>query len=242
MEKKRYILIGCEVVKPEVEAIVARGNCAAEILYVDQGLHSVGKIKMPQQLQEIIDGVDQSQYEAILLMYGICNYGILGLHADIPIVVPRAHDCITFFLGSKEEYRSFFDEHPGTMFFASGWDQSNLDSQQEFDLVTLREKYVEEFGEDNADYLMEMMGAYTAHYSKMSFINTGTGEVEKFRSLAKQIAEDSGWEFIEKEGSTRLFEMMLSGDWNDSDFLIIQPGEMIAPTYRDDIIKAVARA
>ena len=37
------------------------------------------------------------------------------------LVVPRAHDCITLFLGSKERYLDYFQTHPGVYFKTSGW-------------------------------------------------------------------------------------------------------------------------
>jgi len=36
-------------------------------------------------------------------------------------VVPRAHDCITLLLGSKERYAKLFGERPGTYWYSAGW-------------------------------------------------------------------------------------------------------------------------
>ena len=59
---------------------------------------------MSARLGEILASVDESKYEAILLGYGLCSNGLVGLTArSIPLVIP-VHDCITLFLGSKEQY------------------------------------------------------------------------------------------------------------------------------------------
>ena len=52
----------------------------------------------------------------------LCSNGLVGLTArNIPVVVPRAHDCITLFLGSKERYLDYFQSHTGVYFKTSGW-------------------------------------------------------------------------------------------------------------------------
>ena len=39
----------------------------------------------------------------------------------MPLVIPRAHDCIALFMGSRQRYREYFDAHPGTYYRTSGW-------------------------------------------------------------------------------------------------------------------------
>jgi hypothetical protein len=59
---------------------------------------------MSARIQESIDRVDPARHEAVLLGYGLCNNGVVGLHAPVPLVISRAHDCITLLLGSRERY------------------------------------------------------------------------------------------------------------------------------------------
>ena len=70
-----------------------------------------------------VDAVDTSAgYEAILLGYARCNDGVAGVTArQVPLVIPRAHDCITFFFGSRETYKKYFDRYPGTYYMTTGW-------------------------------------------------------------------------------------------------------------------------
>jgi hypothetical protein len=38
-------------------------------------------------------------------VYGLCNLALTSLRARaVPVVVPRAHDCITLYLGSRQRY------------------------------------------------------------------------------------------------------------------------------------------
>jgi len=53
---------------------------------------------MQARLQAAIDKVEERQYDALLMGYGLCNNGIVGLTTkSIPLVIPRGHDCITVF-------------------------------------------------------------------------------------------------------------------------------------------------
>ena len=87
-----------------------------------KGLHDLGSEQMQARVQEAVDAVDTEAYDAILLGYGLCNNGLVGITAkDIPLVLPRAHDCITLFLGDRKRYSTYFIDHPGTYFKTSGW-------------------------------------------------------------------------------------------------------------------------
>ncbi len=77
---------------------------------------------MSAKLKEVLAAVDETKYDAVLLGYALCSNGLVGLTAGkIPLVLPRAHDCITLFLGSKERYLDYFQAHTGVYFKTSGW-------------------------------------------------------------------------------------------------------------------------
>jgi len=55
------------------------------------------------------------RHDAIVLAHGLCGEATAGLRAgSIPLVVPRSHDCITIFLGSRDRYTTEFTGNPGT--------------------------------------------------------------------------------------------------------------------------------
>ena len=239
--KKQYIVIACEVIYRELCAAAAENENPVDLHFVRQALHSMGSIQMPIELQAIIDTIDTSQYEAILLGYGLCNNGTCGLVADIPIVIPRAHDCITLLMGSKEMYRDFFDKNPGTMYSTSGW--SDLTSDFSDDDVYSEAKYqefVELYGEDAAEYVKETLFGFEKHYHKYCFINTGVGSTEQVRQSVIHQAQELGWEFEEIHGSDTLFKHLISGNWLEEEFIVIEPGHIAKPSYHDDIFKQEA--
>ena len=127
----RLILIACEIFYREVSAVVARSVNRVDVRFLPKGLHDIGQVKMQQELAEALDDIDETQYDAAVLGYGLCNNGLVGLSArSIPLVVPRAHDCITLFLGGKERYLEYFHNNPGVYFKTTGWIERGEGLQQ----------------------------------------------------------------------------------------------------------------
>ena len=138
----------CKVLQREAYLCAAQSPNTIDIVLVPQGLHNEPD-KLRLAVQEALKAETDPRgrkYDASLLGYGLCSNGIAGLQAGIPIIVPRAHDCITLLLGSKEKYREYFDSHPGVYWYSSGWIEHSLQpgrERVELLLQTYREKYGE---------------------------------------------------------------------------------------------------
>src|SRR5271169_4196374 len=116
----RLKLISCEVFTRELCDTAARSVHQVDLAFLPKGLHDIGCAGMLSRLQAAVDAVEAPQYDAILLGYGLCNNGIAGLTArTLPIVVPRAHDCMTLFFGSRDRYEDYFRKNPGTYFLTT---------------------------------------------------------------------------------------------------------------------------
>jgi hypothetical protein len=242
-DQKRYIVIACAVFAREVHSCASSSKNIIDTILLDQGLHDIVEVGMVTELQKTIDEVDIDKYDAILLGYGLCNNGIRGLHAPIAMVIPKAHDCITLLMGSKEKYREYFDANPGTYYKSTGWVEqvthhlSNPDSTTTKMGMQQYDEYVKLYGEDNAKYLMETLGeGGLKHYTKLTYIDTGVGDFPEYKEAMKGDAAERGWEYEEYQGNMDLLVKMFDGDWNDEDFIVLQPGKKVKPTYGDDII------
>ncbi|OGV67030.1 MAG: hypothetical protein A2498_13215 [Lentisphaerae bacterium RIFOXYC12_FULL_60_16] len=242
--RKRYRLISCEIFYREICSLIANSPVRCDVEFLPKGLHDLGVEKMRPRIQERIDAVTPDMADHILMGYGLCNNGIVGLTAgQIPLVVPRAHDCITLFLGDRARYRTCFEAHPGTYYLTSGWLERN-DSEsagdetvsQKLGLFLQYEELVQKYGEDNARYIMETMGDAVAHYDRVAYINMGLACETCFRDEARAIAAKRGWSFDELAGSMDLLRKLVYGDW-DSSFLIVPPGGRIAAAYDDGVIR-----
>ena len=238
----RLVLIGCAVLHRECHYCAAVSRNIVEVRLCEKALHDIGAGRMSARLQAEIDAVDTGAYDAILLAYGLCNNGMVGLHAKVPIVAPRAHDCITLLMGSKEKYLEYFNRNPGTYYHSSGWVERSTSSFDNPDSTTTRmgistyQEYVDKYGEENAKYLMETLGMM-ANYDKFAYIDTGVGNFPAYKAEVRQAAAKNGWKFEEIPGSVDLLLRLVNGEWADDDFLVIPPGDTIEPTHDKKIIR-----
>lgn len=243
----RLKLIACEIFFREMCAAAARSLNQIDLEFLPKGLHDIGAAAMLGRLQACVDQVDAARYEAVLLGYALCGNGLAGLTArDRPLVAPRAHDCITLFLGSKERYLEYFNSHPGVYFKTTGWIERGADLAQ-LDQSAIRRKmgigqsYEElaaRYGEDNARFLWEQIGDYTRNYGQYTFIEMGVEPDDRFERLAREQAAERGWKFEKIQGDMTLIQRLMDGPWDDADFLVTPPGARVAVTYDEQIIRA----
>ncbi len=208
------------------------------------GLHNQ-PLSLRQRLQAQIDATGGQGYDAITLAYGLCGQATAGLVArEIPLVIPRAHDCITLFLGSRSRYQAQFEQNPGTYWYAHDYIQRRDNTNTSLSLGAgvdndrLQERYqefVEKFGEDNAQYLMEVMGAWQSHYNRAAYIDMGVGDGAAVESHAHDEAQRRGWAFERVAGDYTLIRRLLAGEWDD-DFLVVEPGQQIAMAYDEGVV------
>ncbi len=240
----RLRLISCEIFYREICWAVARSPNQIDVEFLPKGLHDMGAAAMRAQLQAAVDRVDAARYEAVLLGYALCGNGLAGLTArSLPLIVPRAHDCITLFLGSRQRYLEYFHSHPGVYFQTTGWIErgQHIPQLSIHDKLGGRRSFQElaaRYGEDNARYLQEALGDYTRHYGQITFIEMGLEPDSSFEQRARREAEARGWRFEKVEGDLSLIRRLADGPWDEGDFLRVPPGWRIVATYDEEVIGA----
>jgi hypothetical protein len=242
----RLKIIGCNVLTREINHWAARSPHIVDVLLLERTLHN-DPDDLRRTLQAAID--ESKEYDAVVLGYGLCSNGAAYLVArDVPVVIPRAHDCMTLFLGSRDRYQTSFDSSPGTYYYTAGWVE-RAGAKEERTTPEGLEKteeifadYVRRFGEDNAQYLFETLHTWWKTYTRAAFIAMGLPDAERFETVAREmvvdVAREFGWEFEDIGGDQRLFSLLASGEYNPHDFLIARPGEQIVPSYHGEILMA----
>jgi hypothetical protein len=244
----RIRVAACDVLRREMYACAARAAPAVEVTLLEQGLHDNSDL-CRGRLQPLVDSTDPERFDALVLGYGLCNNALVGLRAGrVPLVVPRAHDCITLLLGSKERYARLFAEHPGTYWFSRGWlechenggerfepmQKSGLAPERRADFADLVAKY----GEDNARYLTEFFEGWKRHYTRGALIEFDGDRDERLADKVRAICQERGWEFAPVPGDLTLLEAGLAGRWDAERFLVLAPGEQVRASYDERILKA----
>jgi hypothetical protein len=246
---KHYIALTCEALTRSIYALSAESDNTITVRLFKQGLHNRPP-NLRDVLQAQIDAIEPDECDAILLVYGICGMATVGLTArHTPLVIPRAHDCITLILGSRERYQTEFNAHPGTYWYTVDYmehleEGSSValgaagieDEQKQYD------EYVAKFGQETADMLIEEMRQWSRHYSRAAFVDMGLGNSTPFEQKAQDKAAAEGWIYERKNGSNRLLAQLIAGDWSEEDFLIVPPGQTITQVYDDRLVDAANKS
>ncbi len=235
----RLQFITCKVMQREAYFCAARSKNVVDIVLMEQGLHDEPE-KLRREVQKALDNTCDIQgrpYDASLLGYGLCSNGIVGLSAKIPIVAPRGHDCITLLLGSKDRYQEYFDSHRGVYWYSPGWIESGKQPSEERYEKMLKE-YKEKYGDDNAQYLMEVEQKWIKEYDWATYIDWGFVDSDEYKNYTKRCAEFLRWNYDELKGSPVLMQKLVDGHWHYSEFLVVKPGQKIGEDLTNDgIIK-----
>ncbi|OGV58122.1 MAG: hypothetical protein A2X49_02590 [Lentisphaerae bacterium GWF2_52_8] len=238
-------LICCEVLYREACWAASRSRNHIDLEFVPKGLHDLKSQEMRSRLQALIDANEEKGYEQILLGYALCNNGCAGLCArNTPLVITKAHDCITLFLGGRQRYADYFNANPGTYFLSSGWlergandgELKELSIQHNTGMDSSYEEFVEKYGEDNAQFLYDTLCNTTKNYGRFAYINMGIEPAEIFRAKAQAAAARQNWLLEEVPGDIGLLQRLADGPWDASEFLTVTPGHQIAATYDGDIL------
>lgn len=233
---EKYYIISCHVLWREITHYASLSKHIFNFKFLEQGLHDTPDT-LRTEVQKAIDEVDGDGYSAILLGYGLCSNGISGITAGkTRLAVVRGHDCITHLLGSKERYREFFDKNPGTYWYSPGWIETSAQPGKERYEKT-RNAYIEKYGEDNAEYLMQMEQNWFNEYSNAAYVDLGFDDTSRHKKFTKECATWLKWNYVELKGDPALLIKWLDGRWDSEDFLIVEPGETIVPSNDDKIIK-----
>jgi hypothetical protein len=241
----RLKLIGCEVLFREMCDACAHSPHQVDPEFLPKGLHDLGGRPMAAKIQEVVDRALEGVYDAILLGYGLCGNGLDGLTArHTRLVAPRAHDCISLLMGSRERYQAYFEGNPGTYYRSTGWLERGKDLQQlaheTMGFDESLEALIGKYGEDNGRYLYEEMTRYRSHYSKLTFIETGLEPGPAFVAEAAAEAADKCWSFERLPGDLDWLRRMVNGEWAEAEFVIAAPGQRIVPSYDAGVLKVRA--
>lgn len=233
----KYKLICCEVFLREICLAVSQSLNTIDPEFTPKAAHEQPDA-LRQLIQGKIDALEQSKgYDAVLLVFGLCGNSTAGIKAgSVPVIIPRAHDCCTIFLGSKEKFIDNFKDNPSAEWTSSGYMERGDTYLRETDtgkLLGMDKSYqdlVQQYGEDNAKHVWESIHP-AANNSEFFYIEVPETSQSGHLDKAKSLAGEQGMSLRIIKGDMRLLRGLLEGNWDEKDYLIIPPGKQIKPVY-----------
>jgi hypothetical protein len=213
MSPSRSKIIACKTVLEEMKPLLPPD---LESLSLESGLH-LHPDKLRDALQALIDEIT-ADTKIIILGYGLCSMGVIGLKAaDSTLVVPQIDDCVAIFLGSRRAYKRELSQEPGTYFLSKGWIEAGITLLDE--LKRMEQRY----GKRRAEQLMERM---LQQYRRLAFIDMGHQDQEPYRQFSRRAAKKLNLYYQEIKGAPEFLEKMCNGPW-DEEFVVAPPGHPI---------------
>ena len=243
-----FRLIACNIFEREACACISRSPHVVDVDFVELGEHARPD-GLRTLLQARIDAADAAtrHYDAVLLLFGLCGNAGVGLVAGrTPLVIPRAHDCATVLLGSRQAFKRHFGDNPSQGFSSNGYaDRGTYLLRKPEDgggVIADGDAYqelVKQYGEENARYVWETMhpvhpGDDRAVFIRVPGVDDAT-QAARFRAQA----EAQGKRYEELAGDLRLVAALVNGQWAPDEFLLVAPGCRTYGVYDwDEIIRA----
>jgi len=236
----RLHVIGCGVLAVDLEAVAKRLGVDVSMQFLPEGLHRTPN-ELRRRLQEAIDEASSARRgDIIAIGYGVCGLGTVGIHArNVPLAIPRVHDCIALFLGSDAAYREQFAKYPGTYYISAGWvegktePQSMRESAQQSDQDGAGvlgptdldfEKLLERHGRENAEAIRYFLNSWQRNYQRAAFIDTGASAGRrKYADIARAMADEFGWRYEELPGTGELLTKLLRVRQSTDEVLLVPP-------------------
>ena len=208
----------------------------------------------PELLKQLLsERIEQSfsgsrrKYDALILGFGLCGNSIIGLSCPVPMVVPRAHDCCTIHMGSKESFAACFGDRLSTRWCSTGYFERsatpgsgyfNVDPLANYKTSAEYMHFVEQYDEETADYLWETLHPAMESNESIYIKVDGFEYSDALSSYAARM-EEQGIDLVTVDGDVSLLRALINGEWDDGRFLTVAPGEKIAGVYdMEQVIKA----
>ena len=231
-------LICCDVFARMVCGFISGSPHIVDVEFIPMLSHNE-PAKLRAELQGRIDAaVGRKKYEKLIMGFGLCGNTTSGLTCGIPMILPRAHDCCTMFMGSKESFMSGFGGSLSARWSSNGYYERSFVADTtgyystELTYKTNAEylKLVEDYGEDNAEYVWTTMHPQIESKEAV-YIRIDGFEYNDSLMEYRRYVEGEGCELKVLEGDKSFIEELVNGPWDNKKFLHVAPGEKVVPIY-----------
>jgi len=232
--KKPYV-IACAVLALDIKYAAEKLGLEIGVKFLEGGLHDRPDL-LRKKLQGAIDELSASgRCDRIVVGYGVCGRGTVDIQArNIPLAIPKVHDCIALFLGGDAAYRDEFKKYPGTYYISAGWYEEKTEplSQRKLSAYYGDEKLnygelVDKYGEKAAKETFQFLSTWQKNYQRAAFIETGAKLSPKYEEYAREMAAEYKWKYEKITGHRILIEKLLTANETTDEILVVAPNHVI---------------
>ena len=211
-------IISCKVFEPYIKRIQAETGTVFDVQWIDIKQHDNPK-QLSAMIQSEVDNIVSA--DEILILYGLCGNALIEIVSrSIPLTILKVHDCCTVLMGSKERYSTFFADRLSQVWSCESY---SLDKNENYlKLTNDYLRYVKDYGEDNADYILEML---TPKKTEKSVYITFDSKADQL-NICK--LDSKGTEVI--NGDLKMLRNILN-DEDKKDTLRLYPNEKLEALY-----------
>jgi hypothetical protein len=234
----KLALLACKVFEHEIALYATGATHLMETRFFETGLHDrPDELRVTLQTELDVLGF-RDDIEAVVLAYGLCGCGMAGLQPSRhKLVIPRAHDCITLFMGNKERYAEQQRSRPSCYYYTPGWNRERRVPGPDR-LDWRRTELAKQFDTDDVEFLLETEREQWALHNTAVYLDLGTDDAETEADYARRCADWLGWQFVRLRGDPSLLRDLLWGNWDISRFQVITPGFRLGHSSDETIMRA----
>jgi len=233
-KKTTVHVIACAVLALDLKKAAKELGIKITADFLPAGLHNEPH-KLRQKLQAAIDDASKKgSCQRIAIGYGLCGMGTVNIQArQVPLFIPRVHDCIAMFLGGSHVYKEQFANFPGTYYFSAGWltekaqplSQGKERAWMGHKSVT-QEDLEKQYRPDQAREIMTFLSSWKKNYQRAVFIDTGVDQKKRHETYAQKVAQKNGWQYERLQGDPGLLQKLLTLKTGDGDVLRVAPSHI----------------
>lgn len=208
-------ILACSALADYVRAAQDAMKTDYPVVEIDRNYHD-----RPKKLRRLVEeGLAKfpEEVDTILIAMGCCGNCWAGMQWHTRLVIPRMDDCVTILLHTDDEWHPNLKK-PGHFYY--------IDKESDhFSLTAMYEKNLARYGERKAERLKNTL---FGNYTNVDIVDTGVFDCYS-EEYVKRVARDAELIHVPLdyvEGSNRILEKLISGDW-DEQFIVAEPGTMI---------------
>lgn len=213
LHPEHTVILSCSSLLLHVEAAQTKMHTRFPVVNLDRRLHAEPK-RMRSSILETLDALPPS-CETVLAAMGYCGGSWNHIPLSRRVVIPKVDDCITLLLHTDDTPHGNLKE-AGHMYFR------DCDTGA-YSIESMKEEICRTYG---MEFGTSIFGSWFQNYTNADIIDTGVYDCysEEYVTEAQKNADLIRCSLGYVEGSNRILEKLVSGQW-DAQFVVLESGQ-----------------